>query len=92
MEKKTGGQKVKMKSSEILLRLDGEHLEVFQNRHGVCVMYQNAEISDGSFLVTDYGTGADFESACDDYLDKIRGKKLVFGACTDGRHEVMMLG
>lgn len=81
-----------MKSSEILLRLDGERLGVFQNRHGVCVMYQGAEIKDGSFLVGAYGTGVDFESACDDYLDKIRGKKLVFGATTNGRHEVMVLG
>ena len=81
-----------MKSSEILLRLDGEHLEIFQNRHGVCVMYQGAEIKDGSFLVIDYGIGTDFESACDDYLDKIRGKKLVFGACTNSRHEIMVLG
>lgn len=81
-----------MKSSEILLRLDGEHLEVFQNKYGVHVMYKGAEISDGCFLVGAYGTGTDFESACDDYLDKIRGKKLVFGACTDGRHEVMVLG
>jgi hypothetical protein len=81
-----------MKSSEILLRLDGERLEVFQNKHGVHVMYQGAEISDGCFLVGVYGTGTDFESACDDYLEQIRGKKLVFGACTDGRHEVMVLG
>ena len=81
-----------MKSSEILLRLDGEHLEVFQNKYGVHVMYQGAEIKDGSFLVTDYGTGTDFESACDDYLAKIRGQKLVFNVGTENRHEVMVIG
>ena len=81
-----------MKSSEILLSLGGERLEVIKNKDGVCVLYKDAEISDGTFLMTIYGTGLNFESACDDYLSKIRGQKLVFGAYTKNRHEVMVIG
>lgn len=81
-----------MKSSEILLSLGGERLEVFKNKYGIHVMYKNAEISDGCFLVGAYGTGLDFESACDDYLAKIRGQKLVFNACSESRHEVIVIG
>lgn len=81
-----------MKSSEILLSLDSKRLEVFKNDNGVCVGYKGAEVKDGMFLVTDYGTGIDFESACDDYLSKIRGKRLVFNACSSSREEVMVLG
>ena len=82
---------VMVRSSEILLSLD-EHLEVFKNSSGVCVEYKNSEIKDGYFLKTEYGTGKDFESACDDYLKKIRGKKLVFNACTSYRKEVTVIG
>lgn len=80
-----------MKSSEILLSLD-EHLEVFKNSSGVCVEYKNSEIKDGYFLVSTFGVGEDFETACDDYLNKIRGKKLVFNACTKYRKEVTVIG
>lgn len=82
-----------MKSSEILLSLDNEHLEVFRNRYGkVCVEYKGAEVKDGMFLISEYGIGDNFESACDDYLNKIRGKKLVFNPCSSARREVQILG
>ncbi len=81
-----------VKSSETLLSLEGEHLEVFRNPDGVCVLYKNAEIKDGCVLVSEYGVGTDFESACDDYLRKIRGKKLVFHAYSECRKEVIVLG
>ena len=82
-----------MKSSEILLSLDDGRLEVFKNYHErICVKYQGAEVKDGAFLIGEYGTGIDFESACDDYLNKIRGKKLVFNACSNNRKEIMVLG
>ena len=74
-----------MKSSDILLSL-GEHLEVFKNSLGVCVEYKGAEVKD------EFGVGRDFESACDDYMNKIRGKKLVFNACSSARREVQVLG
>ena len=81
-----------MKSSEILLALNGKHLEVFKVKDFVCVLYKGAEIKDGCFLKTDYGVGLDFESACDDYISKIRGKRLVFNAGTNDREDIMVLG
>lgn len=82
-----------MKSSDILLSLDYEHLEVSKNSSGgINVRYRGAEVKDGMFLITDLGRGKDFEEACDDYLNKIRGKKLVFDAHNEDRREVMVLG
>lgn len=81
-----------MKSSEILLSLDDKHLEVFRVKDFICVSYKNAEIKDGCFLKTDYGTGTNFESACDNYLSKIRGKRLVFNANSNNREDIMVLG
>ena len=81
-----------MKSSEVLLSLSGERLEVFKNKSDVCVKYNGAEIKNGDFLIDTYGTGTNFESACDDYLNKIRGKRLVFNAYTINRKEIMVLG
>ena len=81
-----------MKSSEILLSLDDGHLEVFNNCHGICVHYKGAEIKDGDFLIGAYGVGVDFESACDNYLEQIRGKKLVFNAFSNDRIEIQVLG
>lgn len=81
-----------MKSSDMLLSLDNAHLDVFRNKHGICVAYKGAEVKDGCFLISDYGTGVDFETACDDYLSKIRGKKLVFNAFSSNRREVVVLG
>lgn len=81
-----------MKSSELLLSLDGESLDVFYNVHGICVRYKGAEIKEGAFLTSVYGTGTDFESACDDYIRQIRGKRLVFDAYSNKRREIMVLG
>jgi hypothetical protein len=82
-----------MKSSDILLSLDMADLEVYKNNIGCfTVRYKGAEVKDGPFLVSSYGCGKDFEEACDDYLSQIRGKKLVFGAFTDNRREVFVLG
>ena len=81
-----------MKSSEILLSLDYENLEVFKNPGGICVMYKGADVKSGIALKGEYGVGIDFESACDDYLNKIRGKKLVFNDYGDNRKEIIVLG
>ena len=68
-----------MKSSDILLSLDMEDLEVSSNNSGgVNVCYKGAKVKDGIFLTSAYGRGKDFEEACDDYLSQIRGKTLVF--------------
>lgn len=81
-----------MKSSDILLSLVSEHLEVWKVGNEVCVDYYHADVKDGYFLTSAFGMGPDFESACDDYLAKIRGKRLVFNAYSDSRREVVVLG
>lgn len=82
-----------MKSSDFLLSLDDEYLEVSKTKDGdVAVCYRGAEIKDGMFLISDKGKGKDFEEACDDYLSKIKGKRLVFNACSNKRREIAILG
>lgn len=82
-----------MKASDILLSLKSHDLSVSKISNGkVAVRYENAEISDGIFLVSTYGSGEDFESACEDYLSQIRGKKLVFDAYGRKREEIKVLG
>ena len=80
-----------VKSSERLMALQGQTLEIFHNMHGVCVRYKNAEVKDGVVLAGVYGVGDDFEKACDDYLLQISGKTLVFNAYSDKRKEVFVL-
>ena len=82
-----------MKSIDILLSLDGVELEVSKTIDGhISVNYKDAEVKDNLFLVFDPGRGKTLEEACDDYLTKIRGKKLVFNAYTNDRREVVVLG
>lgn len=80
------------KSSDILLSLQHRDLEVWKVDDSICVSYHGANVKDGIFLVSTFGVGPDFESACDDYLDKIRGKTLVFNAFSKEREEVTILG
>ena len=82
-----------VKSSDILLSLEMEDLEVSKNSSGgINVCYKDADIKDGIFLVSCLGRGKDFEEACDDYLTQIRGKTLVFNAHDENRREVTVLG
>ena len=80
------------KSSDILLSLQHHDLEVWKVDDIVFVAYHKADIKDGIFLVSASGSGPDFESACDDYLSKIRGKTLVFRPFDGEREEVTILG
>ena len=80
-----------MKSSDILLSLDNESLKVFKNDYDdICVRYVGANVEDNYFIKVVWGAGKDFESACDDYLNQIRGKKLVFDAYNNKRREVLI--
>lgn len=82
-----------MKASEILLCLDSARLTVFKiNSEGIGVHYECCDVKDGCCLVGVFGVGNDFESACEDYLSKIRGKTLVFNAEKQTRKEVTVLG
>lgn len=81
-----------MKASEKLLNLKGRMLSVGKNINGkVYVHYERCDIKDGCFLIGSYGTGSDFESACEDYLNKISGHTIVFNAESSNREEVKVL-
>lgn len=81
-----------MKSSEILLTLDHARLLVWVvDKNVYCVKYEWADVKDGDVLVGTFGRGTDFESACEDYLNKIRGKTLVFNHFGKNK-EVTVLG
>jgi len=82
-----------MKSSDILLTLEHEDLEVWRVGPDICVKYLDAYASDGIALIGTFGRGRTFEDACDDYLIKIRGKKLIFEGCRHTtRKEVIVMG
>ena len=81
------------KASDILLSLESAHLEVWKLSSGVvCVDYQGAEVKDGPVLKGVFGSGGTFEGACYDYLERIRGKTLVFNAGSSTRREITVLG
>ena len=81
-----------MKASEKLLNLENRMLKVGKNINGkVYVHYENCDVKDGCFLIGTYGTGNNFEEACDDYLNKISGKTIVFNALSSDREEVKVL-
>lgn len=80
-------------ASDILLSLEGAHLEVWKLSDGtICVLYDRCDVKDGPLLKGVFGRGGTFEGACYDYLEQIRGKTLVFNACSNSRREVTVLG
>lgn len=81
-----------MKASEKLLNLEGRMLSVGKNINGkVYVHYDRCDVKEGCFLIGTYGTGNSFEEACEDYLDKISGRTIVFNAESSNREEVKVL-
>lgn len=81
-----------MKASEKLLNLEGHMLSVGKNIKGkIYVHYERCGVKDGCFLICTYGTGNTFEEACEDYLNKISGKTIVFNAESINREEVKVL-
>ena len=80
-----------MKASEKLLNLD-KRMIVDKNVHAkVYVNYENCNVKDDCFLIGVFGTGRDFEEACEDYLNQISGKTIVFNAESSKREEVKVL-
>lgn len=81
-----------MKASERLLKLD-KHLDVwkFADSDDVGVSYERCDVKEYGALIGAFGRGKDFEEACENYIDKISGKTLVFDADTDYRKEVTVL-
>ena len=81
-----------MKASEKLLNLQNRMLKVGKNINGkVYVHYECCDVKDGCFLIGTYGTGNTFEEACEDYLNKISGKTIVFNAESSNLEEVKVL-
>ena len=81
------------KASDILLSLTSAYLHVWKVSDDViCVNYDGADIKDGPVLIHGFGRGGTFEGACHDYLEQIRGKTLVFNACSEKRREITVLG
>ena len=77
---------------EKLLNLENRMLKVGKNINGkIYVHYERCDVKDGCFLIGTYGTGVDFESACEDYLNKISGKTIVFNAESSNCEEVRVL-
>lgn len=75
-----------------LLNLEFHRLSVFRASDGmICVEYDGAWISDGVTLTGTCGRGRTFEEACDNYLSKISGNKLVFERIDGEREEVIVL-
>lgn len=67
-----------LKASQRLLK-SNNHLEVFQIINGkIGVNFSNCWVKDDCFLIGEFGRGDTFEEACEDYIDKIQGKTLVF--------------
>lgn len=69
-----------------------KHVDVWEtNDDKICVSLRGCEISEGVFLVGVYGIGSSLEYACEDFLRKVQGKKVVFNACSSERETVIFL-
>ena len=80
-----------MRASDRLLNLEGKYLEASRDCEGnVMVCYRNADIKKGVGLLGVCGRGRTLEEACENYLELISGKTLVFNAF-DNREEVFVL-
>lgn len=77
-------------ASKRLLRT-GNRLEVFEIINGkIGVHFQNCEVRDGCFLVGSFGRGNTFEEACEDYINEIQGKTLVFNEYGQKREVILI--
>lgn len=81
-----------MEAYKRLLRLDMADLIVWEIPScEIAVSYQNCYVKGDGVLIGTFGTGCTFEVACEDYLNKISGKTLVFDSLTTDRKEVKVL-
>ena len=79
-----------MSAIERLLNIASHSLEVFKTGEEIAVMYLGGEIRDGIVRIGEFGIGTTVEEACEDYLNKISGKTLVFGF-GENRKEIKVL-
>ena len=69
-----------------------ERLEVWRLPNDeIAVAFRSCEVKNGDFLISEFGKGRTFHEAVDNYLERISGKRLVFNACSENRHEVLVL-
>jgi hypothetical protein len=79
-----------MKASERLLNTEYS-LVVFKMVNGkIGVHFENCEVKDECFLIGEFGRGNTFEEACENYLERLQGKTLVFNAYGN-RKEVVLI-
>ena len=70
----------------------GYYLEAWQFQNGIIgVCYEDCAIKYGDSIMSASGQGKNFSEACKDYLEKIRGKTLVFNAFSQHRKEIRVL-
>lgn len=76
-----------------LLSLTGHHLSVwrFAPSEDIGVEYEGSMIKEGIMLTSEFGRGATFEMACQDYLQRISGRTLVFDHSDGSRKTVTVL-
>jgi len=76
-----------------LLNLNGHHLSVwrFAQSEDIGVNFEHSMIKEGIMLTSEFGRGTTFEMACQDYLQKISGRTLVFDYSDGSRKTVTVL-
>lgn len=81
-----------MRASDRLMNLNVS-LQVFKDiNDSVCVEYERSFVIGDGVEIGTVGRGSDFEKACEDYLNKISGKKLrIYDPYTNDRREVTVL-
>lgn len=81
-----------MNAVDKLLSLDLHPLVVRKDIKGqIMVDYCDCGVKDGYFLRGITGRGDTFEEACEDYLNQITGKTLIFNPNTDSEKRVTVL-
>ena len=70
----------------------GKNVDLWKtNDDKICATLRGCEVKDGIFLVSTYGIGSNVEYACEDFLQKLQGKTVVFNACSSERETVIFL-
>lgn len=81
-----------MSDIDKLLRLGWATLTVDKDINGqICVHYTNSYVKGAGVLIGVCGRGITIEAACQDYLERISGKTLVFDDGVGMRKEVVVL-
>lgn len=81
-----------MDYTRLLLGIKGERLEVSMGYDGdIHVCFYAGYVKGDGILSGEYGSGSTYEEALNNYVEKIRGKVLVFNPDSKNRYEVLIL-